>query len=68
MIYEMVLNNGKALKCYAENMENILEMIFRHDIYVVQENEHPNKVSYVLPENVSHFRFNKNDSKVDPVI
>lgn len=68
MIYEMVLNNGKVLKCYAENIENILEMILKHDIYIVQENEYSNKVSYVLPENVSHFRFNKNDSKVNPVI
>ncbi|MGG3986987.1 hypothetical protein [Bacillus smithii] len=60
MIYEIVLIDGTVLKCWAKNIDEILEMVLRDDIFVVQENGYPDKTTYIMPDRVSHYRFPKN--------
>ncbi|RKJ53632.1 hypothetical protein D7X33_31130 [Butyricicoccus sp. 1XD8-22] len=57
MIYEIVLKSGTVVKCFAENLDNVLEMMLRHDIYIVAENSHPKYSSYIKPDDVDYLRF-----------
>lgn len=64
MVYQIVLKDGEVLNCWTENIENVVEMMFKHDLYVVQESKYPDKVTYLLPEMVSHYRFPKDEKGV----
>lgn len=64
MLYEIVLLDGTVLKCWTEDYEGIIEMMFKDSIFIVQENEHPNMVTYIMPERVSHYRFPCDDINV----
>ncbi|MCM3109893.1 hypothetical protein [Lederbergia lenta] len=57
MVYEIVLNNAQVIKGFASDSSDVLEMMLQHDIYIIQENDQPNMVTYLQPEKVSHFRF-----------
>lgn len=68
MIYDIVLKDGQELNCWTENIENVIEMMFKHSIFIVRENEHPDKATYIMPEQVSHYRFPVNNIDVgEPV-
>lgn len=69
MIYEIILNNGKVLKCWTDDVYGVLRMMARpDDIFIVKENEYPYMVSYIMPDKVSYFRFPKGyDSVAEPV-
>lgn len=65
MLYEIILNNGEVLKCWTDDITEILEMmVVPDDIFIVKENGFPNMVSYIMPEKVSHFRFPKEHKEV----
>lgn len=64
MIYEIVLVDGKVLKCWTQNVDEIVEMMSKDDIFIVQENDFPGKVTYLMPNRVSHYRF---PNKVDGI-
>jgi hypothetical protein len=67
MIYEIILVDGTVLKCWTDSVEGIVKMMFRDNIYIVRENEHPELTTYILPERVSHYRFPKDfDGVVKP--
>lgn len=57
MVYEIVLNDGRVVRGFARDSDDILDMMLRHDIYIIQENSHPEMTTYILPDKVSHFRF-----------
>lgn len=59
MIYEIVLIDGTVLNCWTRDIGEILEMMLKDDIFIVQENEYPNKTTYLMPNRVSHYRFSK---------
>jgi len=59
MIYEIVLVNGTVLKCWAKNVGEILDMMCRDDVFIVQENAHIDYTTYIMPDKVSHYRFPK---------
>lgn len=64
MIYEIVLVDGSVLECWTKSIDSILEMMFKDDIFIVQENGFSDKVTYLMPSKVSHYRF---PSKADGV-
>lgn len=64
MIYEIILTNGNVLTCFTKDYNEVLRMIIDHSIYIVRENEHPNKATYIEPEKVSHYRFPLDSSGV----
>jgi hypothetical protein len=66
MNYVLVLTNGKELNCLTDSHERLMEMLFKHNIYIVQENTHPLESTYVMPENVSHVRVQGKD-KIEPI-
>jgi hypothetical protein len=60
MVYDIVLKNGQEVVAYTSNgIDSVLEMMFRHGIFIIKENSFPEKVTYILPDQVSHFRFPK---------
>jgi hypothetical protein len=65
--YTIVLKSGIELKCFTEHgVDSIVEMMLQHNngIYIVQENTHPDHVTYLMPDKVSHFRFMSNSKDV----
>jgi hypothetical protein len=66
MEYTLVLTNGKELDCRTDSHDRLMEMLFKHNIYIVQENSHPLESTYVMPENVSHVRV-KGKDKIEPI-
>ena len=65
MVYDIVLKNGQEVVAYTSNgIEAVIEMMSLHSIYIVKENEFPEKVTYILPDQVSHFRFPKDGVNV----
>lgn len=59
-LYDIVFKNGEVVVGYTHHShQDILKMILTDDIYVIQENNHPGKYTYILPKDVSHFRFDK---------
>ncbi len=68
MIYHIVLKNGDVIEAWGEDMEKIAEMIILHDLIIVQENKYPAMTTYILRENVSHYRFPANmEGVAEPV-
>ena len=58
MIYQIVLNNGNVINGWSDDIYSIKQMIVSEKfMYIIQENEHVNMTTYILKENVSHFRF-----------
>jgi len=57
MTYEIVLKSGTVVICFAKDFENVVEMIFKHDIFIVAENSRPNYSTYIRKEDVDYFRF-----------
>lgn len=68
MIYQIVLKSGQELDCIYSSLDNILDMICKHDIYLVQENIHSDFVSYINKEDVSYFRFPTTKHLFEPVV
>lgn len=64
VIYEIILKDGNVVKGFAQDSEDILEMMLKHDIYIVAENNHLDKVTYIMPDKVSYFRFPKDGKSV----
>lgn len=63
-LYDIVFKNGEVVVGYTHHShQDILKMILTDDIYVIQENNHPGKYTYILPKEVSHFRFDKTFSE-----
>jgi hypothetical protein len=60
MVYQIVLVDGTEINGWTKNVESVVEMMFKHNIYIIQENDFPDKVTYIMPERVSHYRFPKN--------
>lgn len=59
MIYEIVLVDGEVLSCWVKNLNEIVEMMVKDDIFIVQENGYPDKTTYVMRDRVSHYRIPK---------
>lgn len=57
MVYQIILKNKQIVNAWGENMYTILEMMIEHDIIAVCENEFPNMTTYILREDISHYRF-----------
>ena len=69
MIYEIVLKDGNIVKGFARDSQDVLEMMLKHDIYIIKENSYPEMITYIMPEKVSYFRFpNDGKSVVQPVV
>lgn len=56
MKYTVVLNNGKELECLTDKHDNLMDMLFQHNIFIVQENDFPLESTYIMPKDVSHVR------------
>ncbi|MEB5480767.1 hypothetical protein P8825_14460 [Shouchella clausii] len=67
MKYQIVLTNGSTLECWGNSIESIIEMMLKDGLFVVQESQQPQKITYILPEKVSYFRFGKDvDGVAEP--
>jgi hypothetical protein len=60
MVYQIVLVDGKEINGWTDSAEFVAEMMMKYNIYIIQENDYPDKVTYIMPERVSHYRFPKN--------
>ena len=70
MLYDVVFKNGKEIRCYSKSINDVLKMFLNDDIgvFIVSENDYPEKNTYIKPSNVSHIRFNKKDDyKTEPI-
>lgn len=57
MVYQIILNNGNVINCFSEDIHSFHKIISMEDnFYIVEENEQPKMTTYILKENVSHFR------------
>lgn len=64
MVYDIVLTDGTEILGHSKNYEEVLRMLVEHSIFIVQENNHPEKVTYIMRERISHLRFPKNNKDV----
>lgn len=68
MIYEIVLIDGHVLTCWTKDYDAVLRMMVEHEVFIVKENSHPDKTTYVLRDRVSHYRFpSENSNVIKPV-
>ncbi len=68
MVYHIILKSGTVIEAWGENIEKIVEMMICHDLIIIKENSYPNMVTYILPEDVSHYRFPANmEGVAEPV-
>jgi len=66
--YDIILKSGTVIEAWGENIEKIVEMMICHDLIIIQENSYPNMVTYILSEDVSHYRFPANmEGVAEPV-
>lgn len=64
MLYDIVLKDGAEIVCHSKNYEEVLRMLVEHSIFIVQENSHPEKTTYIMRERISHLRFPKDNKEV----
>lgn len=65
MVYEIVFVDGTVLTCFTDcHISDLVRMMFHDDLFIVRENNHPDKVTYIKADRVSHFRFPKDAEDV----
>lgn len=59
MIYEVILKSGRVLKCHTRRKyyDIIKEFYANERCIAVQENEHPEKVTFIFKEDIDCLRF-----------
>lgn len=68
MVYQIILKSGQEVEAFGKDMDEILDMMLRHDIIIVPENKYPGRVAYILRDDISYYRFPKNyDGVAEPV-